>query len=277
MTIRIMQVGLGKWGRDWALNVLPVAEGIEVVAVVDHDPGVLEQARAAGLLEDIEVYDSLEVALRECDAEAVLATVAIAAHGPVTLAALEAGRHVLVEKPFAPTLWEARQAVDVAKARGLTLAVMQDYRYDPVLALVTRLVHERELGEVHGLVVDFRRDHRYDDSKSLNSELDHSILIQIAIHHFDLMRALLDRDPVRIYCHTWRPPASESMAPQAAMAVVEFAGGAVATYRGRHGVHRGGDGMVGRLAHRMCGRRHPGAGTALSRRGRHVRGRHGRL
>jgi len=79
--------------------------------------------------------------------------------------------------------------------------------------------------------VDFRRSYPYDDSKSLNPELDHSILIQIGIHHFDLMRAVLDRDPVRVYCHTWRPPASASVAPQAASAIVEFDGGTVATYR----------------------------------------------
>jgi predicted dehydrogenase len=46
------------------------------------------------------------------------------------------------------------------------------------------------------------------------------------------MRAILGRDPARVSCHTWRPPASESRAPQAAAAIVEFDGGAVASYRG---------------------------------------------
>ena len=232
MTIRIIQVGLGEWGRDWAVNVLPFVEGIEVVAAVDVDPAAIEQARAVGLLDGIAVYDTVETALRRTDADAVLATVAIAAHGPVALAALEAGRHVLVEKPFTVTLPQARQAVEVARARGLTLAVSQNYRYDPATTLVSRLVRERELGEVHGLAVDFRRFRRFDDARSAHPEFDHSILVQIAIHHFDLMRAILERDPVRVYCHTWRPPASESKAPQAAAAVIEFDGGTVASYRG---------------------------------------------
>jgi predicted dehydrogenase len=231
MTIRIIQVGLGEWGRDWAVNVLPIAEGIEVVAAVDHDPAAIEKARAAGLLDGIDVYDTLDAALRETDAEAVLATVAIAAHGSVMLTALRAGRHVLVEKPFAATLDEARRAVDAARTRGLTLAVAQNYRYDSAVALVSRLVRERALGAVHGLVVDFRRSYPFDDAASRNPELDHSILVQIAIHHFDMMRAVLDRDPVRVYCHTWRPPPSGSTAPQATAAIVEFEGGAVATFR----------------------------------------------
>ena len=85
---------------------------------------------------------------------------------------------------------------------------------------------------VHGLAVDFRRLRRFDDARSTHPEFDHSILVQIAIHHFDLMRAILGRDPVRVYCHTWRPPASGSKAPQAAAAVIEFDGGTVASYRG---------------------------------------------
>jgi len=232
MTMRIIQVGLGEWGRDWAVNVLPVTEGIEVVAVVDIDPAAIEKARVAGVLDGVDAYDTVEAALRKTDAEAVLATAAIAAHGPVVLAALEAGRHVLVEKPFTATLREARKAVEIATARGLTLAVSQNYRYDPATALAIELVRERALGDVHGLAVDFRRWRQFDDSRSQHPELDHSILVQITIHHFDLMRAILGRDPVRVYCHTWRPPASESRAPQAAAAVVEFDGGAVASYRG---------------------------------------------
>jgi predicted dehydrogenase len=226
----MIQVGLGDWGRDWAVNVLPIAEGIEVVAAVDHDPAALAKARAAGLLDGIDVYGSLDDALRKTDADAVLATVAIAAHGPVMLAALAAGRHVLVEKPFAPTLEEAQQAVDLARAHGLTLAVVQNYRYYPAVAMLSRLVRERALGAVQGLTVDFRRFYPYDSSRSRHPELDHSILTQVAIHHFDLMRAVLDCDPVRVHCHTWPPP-GESTAPRSAAAIVEFKGGTVATYR----------------------------------------------
>jgi predicted dehydrogenase len=198
---------------------------------VDIDPAALEKARAAGVLEGLDVYDNVETALRGSDADAVLATAAIAAHGEVVLAALRAGRHVLVEKPFTASLREARQAVELAGAKGLTLAVGQNYRYDAATALVSRVVRERELGEVRGLAVDFRRHYPFDDSTSPHPELDHSILVQIAIHHFDLMRAILNREPVRMYCHTWRPPGCQSIAPQAAAAVVEFDGGLVATYR----------------------------------------------
>jgi predicted dehydrogenase len=147
------------------------------------------------------------------------------------LAALRAGRHVLVEKPFAPTLREAREAVELAWERGLTLAVTQNYRYDSAMTVVSRVLRDRELGDVRDLTLDFRRHYPFDDSASQHPELDHSILIQIAIHHFDLMRAILNREPVRVYCHTWRPPGCQSIAPQAAAAVIEFEGGVVTTYQ----------------------------------------------
>jgi predicted dehydrogenase len=231
VSVRIIQVGLGRWGRDWAVNVLPIAEGIEVTAVVDSDPAALEAADRAGLLDDLEVYSSLEDSLEHADANSVFVTAAIAAHGPLILQSLTADRHVLVEKPLTPTFAEARQAVKVAEERDLVLAVVQNFRYYAPVLLASEIVRTGKVGQVRGASIEFRRFYPYDDTESSAPEIDHSIIIQIAIHHFDLMRAVLGEDAVSIYCHAWHPEPSTSIAPAAASAIVEFRGGAVVNYR----------------------------------------------
>ena len=230
MTIRLIQVGLGPWGRDWAANVLPIAEDIEIAAVADTDPAAIDAAKAHGLLSSINTFSSLTDAIDNVDADAVLVTASISAHALLVRTALEAGLHVLVEKPFAESVEQARPLVELAESRGLTLTVAQNYRYDAAPMLASRLLHERVLGDLKGISVDFRRLYVYDE-RSAHPEIDHDILLQIAVHHFDLMRAMVRREAKSVYCQTWTPPGSPSSIPTAATAVVDFGADVLATYR----------------------------------------------
>jgi predicted dehydrogenase len=215
--IRLIQVGLGPWGRNWAETVLPEAD-VEVVAYVDSNPAVLPAARG---------FTSLSDALT-IDADAVLATVAINAHTPVALAALRAGKHLLLEKPFAPTLGEARTILDEARRQGVILSIAENYRFMPAVQAARRLVGE--VGRINSVSVEFRKAgfpiERWGDP------IDAALLVQISIHHFDLMRAILGQEPVRVSCHSWSPPWSTAPADVCASATIEFDGGAVVTYTG---------------------------------------------
>lgn len=226
MTLRLIQVGLGPWGRSWARGVLPHATEVETVAWVDPDRNALESARQLLGTAPDRCDTSLTKTLATVPAEAVLITSSIRSHPAVALAALRAGRHVLVEKPFAPTLAEAAAVVAEARDRGLVLAVAQNYRFFPSMLDLAGRVRAGALGAVERVHVDFRRNQR---GLGINP-LDDHILTQLSIHHFDLMRAVLDREPRRIFCHTWSPSRDEGIAPSCAAAVIEFAGGPVVSY-----------------------------------------------
>src|SRR5207253_5856328 len=110
-SIRMVQVGLGPHGRNWARQVLPHISEIDVVAYVDTDPYALDTLREdAGVPAD-RCFESLKEAIAATEPEAMLNTTALPGHVPVTRAGLEAGLHVMVEKPFAPNLAAARQLV----------------------------------------------------------------------------------------------------------------------------------------------------------------------
>src|SRR5882672_9966571 len=118
-SLRLVQVGLGPHGRNWARQVLPHVGEIDVVAYVDTDPYALDALRLEAGVPADRCFESLKEAVAATQPEALLNTTALPGHVPVIRAALEAGLHVLVEKPFAPSLEAAEQLVEAAALRNL--------------------------------------------------------------------------------------------------------------------------------------------------------------
>lgn len=227
--LRIVQVGLGGWGLNWAQEVLPTVEAVEVVGYVDMDEAARRRVGAELGTAAAACYASLQEALAKVEAEAVLVTLPMRSHAMATRIALEAGKHVLVEKPFVPTLAEAHELVKFAEARGRTLMVSQNYRFYPASIMAADIVADGRLGELTALSVDFRRHvastgFRYWD-------LVHPLLSDMSIHHFDLMRFVGGREIARVSCRTWTPSGSRFTQPSAAFATIELEGGVLVSYR----------------------------------------------
>ena len=229
--LRLVQIGLGGWGRDWMRTVRGHPDA-EIVAHVDASPEALALAVAQGAPPE-RCFPSLAQALDTVPTDAALITTGAVAHTPVALAALAAGLPVLVEKPFTPSIAEALEVVSAARAAGLTLMVSQNYRHFPAPRLVAELVRAGTLGELGAVEVDFRRDNaRSHPPATAHHALAHPLLMDMAIHHFDLMRDVLDREPVTVDCHAFNPPWSPFKDPASAIASIEFTGGLVVSYRG---------------------------------------------
>jgi predicted dehydrogenase len=99
MSLQLIQIGLGGWGRNWVEEVTRATPGVEPVAWVDLDPATRERAIVDLDLPRARVFGSLEEALERVAAEAALVVVPLAAHALVTRHVLEASLHALVEKP----------------------------------------------------------------------------------------------------------------------------------------------------------------------------------
>ncbi len=231
--LRLVHIGMGAWGRDWA-KLLARQEGLaQTVAWVDLQPDMLRQLQADVGVAAEACFPSLTAALEATNADAALVTTALAGHGPVVQAALEAGLHVLVEKPFMGSLVEAQQLVDMAAARERVLMVSQNYRFYPAAQTAAALIRKAVLGPVGAVSVQFRK---YANTRPRETNrhytLHQPLLMDMAIHHFDLMRFVLNQDPVMVTCHAWNPAWSNFAEPAAALATITFDGGAVVDYRG---------------------------------------------
>lgn len=227
---KVIQVGLGRWGTNWATKIVPTVAGAEAVAYVDSSPEALALAQEKAGAKPEQCFATLGEALAAVECDLVLATLRTEAHYAVVRQALEAGCHVVVEKPFASTLDQAKALVAMAAERDRLLMVSQNYRYYPAPILAAELVAQQALGALSTIGIDFRyhaptHGHAY-------PEMPDPLLADMAIHHFDLMRLVLGDEPRRVSAVTWNPAGSPFTHDAAGIVTVEFGKGTPVSYRG---------------------------------------------
>lgn len=228
--VRLVQVGMGGWGRGWMEVVRP--EGVEAVAYVDPSTEAQGATVALGAPAD-RVFAALGSALRFVQADAVLVTTGVETHASIALEALASGLHVLVEKPFASTLEEAADVVRAADRARRIVMVSQNYRHHPAPRLATQLVADGTIGDVTAVDIDFRRPRlSRSDWMLRHQQLTQPLLADMSIHHFDLLRLILGREPIWAEIEPINPLASGYRDPPAAYGLISFEGGVVVSYRG---------------------------------------------
>lgn len=233
MTVRIIHAGLGGWGGNWARTVIPGVDEVEVAAVVDPHPATLHRVAAEiGVPED-RAFGSLSEALAAADADAVVITSPVGTHVPLALMALDAGKHVLVEKPLADTVAEALHAVRRAEEKGLVLQVSQNYRNYPAPHVVRDLLGDGALGELSAINIDFRKwDNDAPRDTHRHYAFPHPLINDMAIHHFDLLRMITGREARSVFTRVGDPSFSKYDQEASAVITIEMSDGLVVSYRG---------------------------------------------
>jgi predicted dehydrogenase len=144
-TLGVAVVGAGYWGPNLIRNFRS-GEDWDLVSVCDLD---MDRAhRALGRRSGVAVTSSLDEVLAREDVEAVAVATPAGTHHDIAAAALEAGKHALVEKPLAGNVGDARVMVDLAEQKGLVLMTDHTYCYTPVVQKIRELVADGSLGDV---------------------------------------------------------------------------------------------------------------------------------
>jgi predicted dehydrogenase len=224
--MRLVQVGAGSWGKTW----LPVvqASGWELAAIADTDAAALARAGEAVGLSGDRLFGSLADAIGTIEADAALVAVPPRAHAAVAVEAIEGGLHCLVEKPFAPTLAEARTVVEAAEAAGRTVMVSQNFRFTRGADTVRELLGAGRIGELGAVNVRFAQH----PVGGYRLTMEEPLLLDMAIHHFDSLRGTLGLEPSRVLAASFNPPWSPYARGAYATVALETQNGAAATYTG---------------------------------------------
>jgi len=139
-------VGCGYWGPNLARNLAEIDE-FHLHAICDRDPRAL-RALARKHPQALMVGDFDEL-LADDAVEALVIATPPATHAPLAKRALEAGKHVLVEKPLATTLRDGLEVAELAKSLGLTLMPGHTFVYSPAVNIVRQLIDEEVVGDIH--------------------------------------------------------------------------------------------------------------------------------
>ena len=143
--VRVGILGYGAIGHEHN-TAITLTEGLSLAAVCDPNPLRVEAARE--LSPDVRGHARGEDLLADDAVDLVIVSTPPNTHADWTLRALEAGKHVVVEKPFCITVAEADRQIAAAAERGLSLSVYQNRRWDPDYLEVKRVVESGQLGEV---------------------------------------------------------------------------------------------------------------------------------
>ena len=224
---RTIVVGAGTVSDLW-LPELVARPDAQVVAVVEVDPALARRAMARHGFES-PVHEGVATAIAETGADLVVNLTPPAHHHAISLISLERGCHVFTEKPMAATLVEAYDLIATANAAGRTLAVMQQFRYMRGSRLLRDGIAEGRIGRLEFVAADYFTAPFFD---GFRHQMDHPLLLEMAIHTFDQARFFTAADAISVYCHEFNPRGSRYRGDAAAVATFELSDGSTFSYRG---------------------------------------------
>lgn len=197
--LKLIQVGVGGFGWSWTDIVLQ-NPNVQLTALVDINGEVLEIALKDRVLSQDMGFTNLLEAIEKKPADAVLLVTPPSSHRSLAEIALEAGLDVLCEKPLADNIEDAKVMADLAERKKRILMVSQNYRFSRSARTLRKAVEELE-----GLSYVEISFHKAPHFGGFREKMPYPLLIDMSIHHFDLLRFLTAADPQRITAFSWRP------------------------------------------------------------------------
>ena len=185
--IGVAVIGYGYWGPNLVRNFSDL-DGARLVSVSDRDPErlILVRRRYAGVDVTTEVGD----VLADARIDAVAIATPVHTHYELALAALKAGKHVLVEKPLAQTSAQSRHLVEEAVSRNLVLMVDHTFLYTPAIEKIRELIGTEVLGEIYyynGIRASLGLFQR-----------DVNVIWDLAVHDISIVQYIFDEIPIAV-------------------------------------------------------------------------------
>ena len=186
-TVRIGIVGYGNWGPNLA-RVFSTVPGCAVAAICDSDRERLSVASRQ--YPAAELTTSFDVLVDDPSIDSIVIAAPAKIHFAFAMAALQRGKHVLVEKPITRSVDEAARLIDEATRRNLVLLVDHTFLFSPAVRKLRELIAEGILGEIH-----------YFHSIRANLGVfrdDVNVFWDVALHDITILGHILNEKPMAL-------------------------------------------------------------------------------
>ena len=186
--IGVAVIGVGFWGRNHARVYMEIPEA-ELIGVCDINS---ERAKETAEKYGVEAYTDSRKLLKRDDVDAVSICTWTTTHAKETIKALKAGKHVLVEKPIASTVKEAKRMIQMAEKEDLILMTGFIERFNPGIERVIKTINGSSVGEIVSATA--RRVSQWPERIG-----DVGVVKDSAIHDIDMMRYIFGEDPKNVF------------------------------------------------------------------------------
>jgi D-apiose dehydrogenase len=223
--MRVAVVGLGNAGATLHLPALAQIGTVSVVGVCDIDAGRREHAERQW---QVPVFEDFDALLERARPELVIIGTPPDSHAPYCLRSLDAGAHVLCEKPFTSSLDEADEVIAAARAAHRQVALNHEFREMPIFRALRDEVGKPEVGPLVFAQVWQLMDLPPWKEPGWRGQMLQRTLYEAGVHLVDFLIALFGEKPVAVSATTStcgvRPTESDAVA----LVTLEFSGGRLA-------------------------------------------------
>jgi predicted dehydrogenase len=201
--IKLAQVGIGHrgsgfWGKDLLKNF---GERVEFVGLCDHNPGRLAYGKKT-YNTSCPTFTSFDEMLRKTKPDYVIVTTVDSTHDEFIVKALEAGCHVITEKPMTTDEVKCRRILEAEKRTGKNVIVAFNYRHSVHAMQVKELLAKDRIGKITSVDFNWYLNvyHGADYFRRWHGRMDKSgsLWVHKATHHFDLMNWWVNSEPVEV-------------------------------------------------------------------------------
>lgn len=232
-TYRVIAVALGGRGGSWS-EMLHKNKRVKMVGGVDVNRKVVARHREKYNQKDNFYSDSLPSLAQRVEADLAVIAAPSIYHAELIDQALDAGMHVIVEKPFTVDFAAAQRVTEKAKSLGKQLVVAQNYRYSAGYRALRKAILEERIGAPEFAIVNtlwFTGGHV--TGNSYMRRVPHMHAFEMSCHIFDLMRFIFNRNACRVFGKTYDTSWSwYENGGGMAIAMIEFSGGLLVSYNG---------------------------------------------
>jgi predicted dehydrogenase len=229
--LRVAVWGTGYFGQKW-MNEVVRNPDTELVGIVSRAPDRAQVLQPELGVETLAGFAGPQEA-RDAGVDAIIVAVPQMLHRDAAVEAIGAGLHVLLEKPLAMSLDEAREVVGAAWAHpSVTVMVTQNFRWRPHTLCMRTAVRDGLIGPIGHVSLECRQAIKRSTTDAWREQMEDPYLGDFAIHHVDLIRYVTGLEVEQAFATSFRPPGSWFDGRSAAAALLGLSGGVVASYHG---------------------------------------------
>jgi myo-inositol 2-dehydrogenase / D-chiro-inositol 1-dehydrogenase len=222
-------IGFGAWGKHHA-EAIAKTPGAELAAIGAASAASCAAAREA--FPHAEVFDDYGKLLARRDLEAVDIVAPTHLHFDMASAALRAGKHLLLEKPMAPSLQQCDELLRLAREHNRLFAIGHEFRLSSLWGRLKQMIDEGFIGRPHYALIELSRRPYRQGSNNWRYDINRvgNWILEEPIHFFDLARWYLSSwsDPVSVYAAANSRQAEHPELQDNFSAILHFPGGAYA-------------------------------------------------
>ncbi len=231
MQLRWGIVGLGQLANDWIAPAIKASKSGRLIACAD---ALIERTKQFASAHGVErVYDSYEELVKDPDVDAVYVATPNSLHYSVVMAAADARKHVLCQKPMALTVGEAEEMIVACLAAGVTLRIGLQLRFQKVLQAAADQVRKGCIGSVREVTV--QRYGPMDEAKRSGWRYELAVagagaLADVGVHVVDFVQWIVNDQILRVFAFAY-PSRASGRPDETTTLLLEFASGCQATIR----------------------------------------------